>query len=192
MNSVIRTLQLPALLALTVLASTVHAQDAGTYQVETIVFAQPSAPISGNRAPDYTWADDAVMLEDTARSDVRKLDVTQHRMDREADKLTANGYQILMHQAWIQPADSNLKVAVHQGATLGEHYPIEAVVGLQRGEESMALGVKAWRHTGARSQDGQANTIVSEKLHQSRRLRLNEVHYLDHQSMGMLVRVTSR
>ncbi|GGD04296.1 CsiV family protein [Halopseudomonas salina] len=192
MNSVIRTLQLPALVAISVLASTVQAQDAGTYQVEAIVFAQPSAPISGNRAPDYNWANDAVMLEDTARSDVRKLDVTQLRMDREADKLAANGYRILMHQAWIQPADSNLKVAIHQGETLGEHYPVEAVLGLERAEESMALEVKAWRHTGTRSQDGQADSIVSEKLHQSRRLRLNEVHYLDHQSMGMLVRVNSR
>lgn len=192
MNSTIRTLQLSAFVAFTALANTVQAQDAGTYQVEAIVFAQPSAPISGNRAPDYNWADDAVMLEDTARSDVRKLDVTQFRMDREADKLAANGYRILMHQAWIQPADSNLQVAVHQGESLGEHYPVEAVLGLERAEESMALEVKAWRHTGARSQDGQAASILSEKLHQSRRLRLNDVHYLDHQSMGMLVRITSR
>jgi hypothetical protein len=192
MNSVIRTLQLPALLAVTLLTSNVQAQDLGAYQVETIVFAQPSAPLSGSRTPEYNWADDAVVLEDTARSDVRKLDVTQHRMDREADKLAASGYQILMHQAWIQPADSNLTVALHEGESLGEHYPVEAVVGLERGQESMLLGVMAWRHTGVRSQDGLANTVVSEKLHQSRRLRLDEVHYLDHQSMGMLVRGTGR
>ncbi|WP_373185420.1 CsiV family protein [Halopseudomonas sp.] len=192
MNPVIRTLQLSALLILASLGAAAQAQNASTYQIEAILFSQPSAGLTGDRTPDYEWAEDAVMLEETARSDVRGLDVTQHRMDREADKLKAQGYQILMHKAWIQPADSNLKVAVHQGESLGDHYPVEAIVGLGRGQEALQMEVKAWRHTAVRDQNGQGTRIISDQLHQTRRLRLDEVHYLDHQGMGMLVRITRR
>jgi hypothetical protein len=97
-----------------------------------------------------------------------------------------------MHNAWIQPTDSRLKVAVHQGERLGDHFPVEAVVGLQRNQDSLTLDVKAWRHMAARDQTDQNGTLVSEQLHQIRRLRLDEVHYLDHQSMGMLVKVSRR
>lgn len=191
MNRATQITQSVSLLILAFLATAAHAQSASTYQIEAILFAQPSAQITG-RTPDYTWADDAVMLEETARSDVRKLDVTQHRMDREADKLKAQGYQVLMHSAWIQPADSGLNVAVHQGESLGDHYPVEAVVGLQRDQDSLEIEVKAWRHIPVRGQIDQAGAIVSEQLHQTRRLRVDEIHYLDHQNMGMLVRVTGR
>jgi hypothetical protein len=188
----IRMTQSLLLLTLVFMATVTQAQSESAYQIEVILFTQPSAQISGGRTPDFDWANEAVMLEETARSDVRKLDSTQHRLDREAGKLTAQGYQILMHNAWIQPADSRLTVAVHQGESLGDHYPIEAVVGLQRSADSLALDVKAWRHIAVRGQTDQDSTLVSEQLHQIRRLRLDEVHYLDHQSMGMLVRVSRR
>ena len=188
----IRMTQSLLLLTLISLTAVTQAQSESAYQIEAILFAQPSGQISGERTPDSDWANGAIMLEETARSDVRKLDSTQHRLDREADKLTAQGYQILMHNAWIQPTDSRLKVAVHQGERLGDHFPVEAVVGLQRNQDSLALDVKAWRHIAVRSQTDQNSTLVSEQLHQIRRLRLDEVHYLDHQSMGMLVRVSRR
>ncbi len=191
MKPVTRTLQQLALLSLVLLAAAGHAQTGDTYQVEAIVFAQPSAPFSGNRTPDMQWADDAVLLDETARSDVRKLDDTQRRLGREADALGAQGYPILMHSTWVQPADSSLKVAVRGGEPLGDHHQVEAVVGLQRGPEAMQIEVKAWRHTGVGA-PGDAGQIVSELIHQTRRLRPDEVHYLDHQSMGMLVRVTRR
>lgn len=191
MKPVTRTLQQLALLSLVLLAASGHAQTGDTYQVEAIVFAQPSAPVSGNRTPDMQWADDAVILDETARSDVRKLDDTQRRLGREADALRAQGYPILMHSTWVQPADSSLKVAVRGGEPLGDHHQVEAVVGLQRGPEAMQIEVKAWRHTGVGA-PGDAGQIVSELIHQTRRLRPDEVHYLDHQSMGMLVRVTRR
>lgn len=191
MNALIRLPQLAALTLITVLATAAQAQSADTYQVEAIVFAQPSGAITGNRSPEPDWADNAVMLESTARSDVRRLDDTQHRMDREADKLRAQGYQILMHKAWTQPLDNSLEVAVHEGESLGEHYPVEALVGLERGQDSLVLDARAWRHTPVGG-DSQSSRIASEQLHQSRRIRLDEVHYLDHQSMGMLVRVTRR
>ncbi|MFT6431368.1 MAG: hypothetical protein ACJAXR_001140 [Halopseudomonas sp.] len=188
----IRMTQSLLLLSLISLTAVTQAQSESAYQIEAILFAQPSGQISGERTPDSDWANGAIMLEETARSDVRKLDSTQHRLDREADKLTAQGYQILMHNAWIQPTDSRLKVAVHQGERLGDHFPVEAVVGLQRNQDSLALDVKAWRHMAARDQTDQNGTLVSEQLHQIRRLRLDEVHYLDHQSMGMLVKVSRR
>lgn len=192
MKPIARTLQQLALLSLALLATAGHAQTADTYQVEAIVFAQPSAPISGNRMPEMQWADGAVMLDDTARSDVRRLDDTQRRLDREADRLKAQGYPLLMHSVWVQPADPDLKVAVHAGESLGDHYPVEAIIGLQRGQESMQIEVKAWRHSSVGAPGASTRQIVSEQLHQTRRLRLDEVHYLDHQSMGMLVRVTRR
>lgn len=192
MKPIARTLQQLALLSLTILATAAQAQMADTYQVEAIVFAQPSAPIGGNRTPDIQWSDDAVMLDETARSDVRRLDDTQLRLDREANKLRAQGYQILMHSAWVQPADRSMKVAVHGGESLGDHYPVEAVVGLQRGQEAMQVDVKAWRHTAVGAPGEATSRIVSEQLNQTRRLRPDETHYLDHQGMGMLVRITRR
>lgn len=192
MNPIIRPLQLVALLALTSLAAAAQAQAVSNYQIETILFTQPSGALTGDRTPDAQWADEAIALEQTTRTDIRSLDETQHRLDREADKLEAQGYQILMHKAWTQPAGGDLKVAVQAGEPIGNHYPVEAIVGLDHGQDSLEIEVKAWRHTAVGSQNDQTSQLVSEQLHQTRRLRLEEVHYLDHQGMGMLVRVTRR
>ncbi|MFN3580863.1 MAG: CsiV family protein [Pseudomonas sp.] len=181
MKSVIRPLQLALLLLLTFTAALTQAQSA--YQVEVVIFTQPSAQITGGSPPGFNWADQAIDLDSTARSDVRRLDSSRHSLGSDASKLSAQGYQVLLHQAWVQPEDASLAVAVHEGQEFDSQYPVQALVSLGR-ERLLEVDVSAWINSET------ASGVVTDQLRQKRRLRLNETHYLDHQSMGMLIRVS--
>ena len=53
------------------------------------------------------------------------------------------------------------------------------------------LKVAFWRNRSAAELQLQSETpLISEFLHQTRALRPGEVHYLDHQSLGMLVTIS--
>lgn len=151
---------------------------ADTYILEVVLFSQPSAQWQQAEPPHWSWADQATLLEQSARSDLRGIDSSRHQLQRDAERLTGNGYQVLLHRAWEQPADPDLQVAVHAGESRGDLYPAQGLVSLSS-QGALQVDLEFWLN---RDQG-------SEHLQQSRRLRLNETHYLDHQSLGMLVRV---
>lgn len=177
-----------ALLAATLFATSLLVQ-AEEYVVELLVFSQPGAQLMPAANPGHDWAERAVALDETVRSDVRSLDSSRHQLENDARKLENNGYQIKLHRAWTQPADEFLSVAVHQGESLAAYtedplYPVQGLVSLDR--EPLTAKVTLWlNHTGPSMAEP-----VSERLQTTRRLRLGETHYLDHRSLGALIRVS--
>ncbi|TVP90101.1 MAG: hypothetical protein EA348_06835 [Pseudomonadaceae bacterium] len=157
------------------------------YQVEVVLFSQSGSALY-SAPPDYRWADDAVWADRDNPADVRPVSDTLLRLNSQADRLRQNGNTILLHKAWVQPADGNLLVAAADGEPLDEVYPVQALVRLQR-DRFIELDATFWRnHINRESR----NLAASERLRDQRRLRLDEVHYLDHQSIGALVRVSRR
>ena len=76
-----------SLLVLATLVSTMTmAQSAGEYLVEVVFFGQPSASLVMGTPPDLDWSDNAVKLDETARSDVQSIDPTRFRLSQEARK----------------------------------------------------------------------------------------------------------
>lgn len=185
MTATTRTLLRP-LLGAALLATSLIAQ-AEQYLVELLVFSQPGAQLVPASAPGDDWSDKAVVLEETARSDIRAIDPLRHQLEGDARKLESNGYQIKLHQAWLQPADAQLNVAVRQGHTLaatqGEQlYPAQGLISLS--DNPLSAKVTLWLNHATAAEP------VSERLQVSRRLRLDETHYLDHRSLGALIRVS--
>lgn len=158
------------------------------YQVEIMLFSQSGSPLYSAPAPDYSWADEASWAEGDNTVDLRPVSDTLLRMTGEAEKLRRNGSDILLHQAWVQPADAELWVAAASGDALDEVYPAQALLRLQR-DRFIELDATFWRN-----QLDYANRRLdaSERIREQRRLRLDEVHYFDHQSLGALVRVSLR
>lgn len=179
-----RSLQLLVLLTLCSWIGLAQAQSQNNYQVELVIFSQPSAQLTPGTAPSYGWADQATKLSETTRSDVRMLDTSRHRLSSDAGKLSAQGYKVVLHQAWIQPDDKNLLIAVHEGQEMDAVYPVQALISLGR-ERLLEVDITAWLNN--QTQDRE---LISERIRQTRRLRLNETHYLDHQSMGILIRIS--
>lgn len=180
----LRSLQLLALLTLCGWLGLAQAQSQNQYQVELVIFSQPSAQLTRGTEPAYDWADRATKLSQTTRGDVRSLDSSRHSLSSEAGKLSAQGYKVVLHKAWTQPDDKNLVIAIHEGQELDGVYPVQALISLGR-ERLLEVDITAWINNQTR--DGE---IVSERIKQIRRLRLDETHYLDHQSMGMLIRIS--
>jgi hypothetical protein len=177
------------LLLLTTLLAAAPIAQAEDYLVEVVFFGQPSSPLVQGTPPDLDWSADAVDLASTARADVRSIDKTRYQLDSEVRKLEQSGYEIYLHQAWSQPLDNDLVVALHRGQADNGIYPVQGLVRLSQ-ENLTELQVAFWRNRPAAGLGIQSSSsVVSEQLHQTRALRPNEVHYLDHQSLGMLVTI---
>ncbi|MEH6388289.1 MULTISPECIES: CsiV family protein [Pseudomonas] len=168
------------LFSVTSLAS---AQD---YIVEVVLFTQPGSGIVEGPGPELDWKSDAAELDSTTRSNVRPIDESRHRLANEARKLSAQGSRILFHKAWTQPAGTPVAVTKGDDLTGFDLYPVQGVVSLSRAN-TLEADVAFWVNHETSSTDSQP---VSERLQQSRRLRPDEVHYLDHQSLGMLIIVS--
>ncbi|MGI3130979.1 CsiV family protein [Halopseudomonas pachastrellae] len=178
------------LLLLSTLLAVAPLAQAEDYLVEVVFFGQPSAPLVQGTPPDLDWDANAIDLASTARPDVRSIDKTRYRLDEQARKLEQSGYQIYLHQAWTQPLDNDLVVALHRGQADNGIYPVQGLVRLSQ-DNLTELQVAFWRNRPTAELGLQAATsVISEQLHQTRALRVNEVHYLDHQSLGMLVTIS--
>lgn len=159
------------------------------YLVEVLVFSQPGAQIVPGASPEYDWDQQAVSLGETTRSDVRSIDRTRYRLDNQADKLNAKGYTIRLHRAWTQPAESGLTIALHEGSNMASPnenalYPVQGLISLDG--EPLTAKVTFWLN---HASEAMAEPI-SERLQSTRRLRVNEIHYLDHKSMGLLIHIS--
>ena len=185
MTTLFRPLSALLLLILMGFAGLIQAQSNGGYIVELVIFSNPSAQLGAAEVPEFDWTDGPTQLRVTARGDVRRIDSSRYRLAGEVNKLQAQNYQVLLHQAWVQPEDPDLTIAVNEGAPLGDIYPAQALVKIGR-ERLLEAHVTAW----VTRQIGDAGQLVSDRLHQIRRLRLNETHYLDHQNMGVLINIS--
>ena len=183
------------LLALLLAAPLAHAQ---TYRVDLIVFLDKSAPNEQGNAPQAASLSRALELSNApalAASGIRLLPEEDFALGGEWQKLkNAKRYEPLLKLAWTQkdpPSEKGVALhlksgesfAVSDGA-LGSLVtaPVDGTVTLLGGQY---LHLQADLAYTTRSEDGARAWRLAER----RRLRRDELHYLDSPRLGLLVRV---
>ena len=148
------------------------------YQVEVIFFRQAGEVIPASQLAPEDWA---VGSQSIAAGSERGT-----ALNNEAAKLIpANGYQVLLHQAWAQPLGASpIKVALTAGNQAFGHYPIEGTLTLNV-DPTINLQATLWIN----QFDPQGLVTGSELLKQSIRLQAGKLTYIDHGSLGLLIRV---
>ncbi|WP_454255774.1 CsiV family protein [Pseudomonas sp. Marseille-Q8238] len=149
------------------------------YQIEVIVFRQAGEPVVASQPSPDDWATGAQPISGNERS-VTLSDV--------AAKLNpGSGYQVLLHKAWeqsVSPAPE--KFAFETGNEQFGHFPVEGIIALSQPERLVDIDADIWVNTF----DGNGLLSGSERIKQRTRLKNGELTYLDHGSLGMLVKVT--
>ncbi|MDH1261549.1 CsiV family protein [Pseudomonas sp. GD03944] len=174
----LRTLALLPLLLLSLLGPGLAWADR-LHQVEIIVFRQAGEPIPAAQPVPDDWAQGAL-----------PVDATQERataLNGEAAKLNpGNGYQVLLHKAWTQSLGSAPSTAaISTGNEQFGHFPVEGTLRL-----TQARFVDVEADLWVNQFDGSGLVTGSERIKQSSRLKTGELTYLDHGSLGLLIRVS--
>lgn len=151
--------------------------------VELAVFSQPSARLLPAQPAELGWNDAAVILDETANAEVRSIAPARYDLSDEMERLARQGYTLQLHTAWTQPLGMAVPVAVTEGDAAGSARA-QALVSLEQ-DTNLEAQIAFWlNHVTA---DG---SVVSERLAQTRNIRLGETHYFDHPSLGALLRVS--
>jgi hypothetical protein len=174
----LRTLTLLPLILLSLL-SAAPAFAEGLYQIEVILFRQAGEPIPASQPAPEDWSQGA-----------QAIDATRERataLNSQASKLSpANGYQVLLHKAWSQSlGGSASSVALSTGNEHFGHFPIEGTLSLKQAR-FIDLEADLW----VNQFDDSGLLSSSERLKQGSRLKSGELTYLDHGSLGLLIRVS--
>ncbi|MGQ7958829.1 CsiV family protein [Pseudomonas sp. SP16.1] len=148
------------------------------YQVELLVFRQAGEPVVAPQLAPDDWAGTALPIGDSERPTA---------LNAEAAKLSpGNGYQLLLHKAWSQNIGSSpSSVAVSSGEAQFGHHPIEGTLSFTQ-ERFADLQLELWINQF--SADGLLET--SEHLKIVQRLKDDSLTYLDHGSLGALIRIS--
>lgn len=173
-----RTLALLLLILLSLLSSTVAFAEP-LYQVEVIVFRQTTQQLPAARPAPDDWAQGAL-----------PIDPNQERttsLNNEAGKLTpANGYLVLLHKAWAQNIGASpSSVALSTGTEQFGHFPVEGTLKLKQ-NRLIDLDANLW----VNRFDDSGALSSSELLKYSAHLQSGELTFLDHGSLGLLVRIS--
>jgi hypothetical protein len=174
----LRTLTLLPLILLSLLGSSAALAER-LYQVEVIVFRQSGENVAAGQLPPDDWAENALPVD--ANNSLTPA------LTSAASKLNpANGYQVLLHQAWSQGlGDSTSSVAISSGNEQFGHYPVQGRISLS-GDSLIELDCDIW--VNQFDQSGALN--ASERIKQSRRLKSAELTFVDNGSLGLLIRVS--
>jgi hypothetical protein len=159
------------------LLSPLAGAETARFQIETILFRQGTPILAGQTAPD-DWANGAQIKASDSSS--------AKYLNDEASKLTpANGYQVLLHQAWQQTLSGTpVKVVLSEGAEQFGHFPVQGTLRLKF-DRLIDMQADLWVN---RLEDG--HPLESEHLQQKRRLKPGELTFIDSTSLGLLIRVT--
>ena len=111
-------------------------------------------------------------------------------MQETLNKLAQQGdYQVILQRSWKQTLSSQpLRVTLHEGkAQLGGHYPVQGTLTLRQSDDQVQAQAHFWVSQFA------SNGLLqnSQQLQQQARLRVGRLHYLDHTSLGLLVRISA-
>lgn len=165
---------LPLLFAL--LAPSAFAE--GLYQIELILFRQPGDPLLAGKTVPEDWAAGA-----------QKINAENQRTpalnDQAAKLAQADGYRVLLHQAWQQSlGESPSKMSLSAGKQQFGHSPVEGTVALTQAR-FVDVQTDFWiNHFGA-----EGFVTGSERLQQAARVKAGELTFLDHGNLGVLIRV---
>lgn len=148
------------------------------YQVELLVFRQAGEPVFAPKVAPDDWAGTALPITGNERPTT---------LDGEAAKLNpGSGYQVLLHKAWSQTIGSSpSRVAVSSGEERFGHHVIEGTLSFTQ-ERFADLDLELWINQF--SGDGLLES--SEHMKVAQRLKDNSLTYLNHGSLGALVRIS--
>lgn len=148
------------------------------YEVELILFRQGSQVLPASQPASEDWAAGANRLGMESQRSTS--------LDGEVAKLKSSAnYQVLLHQAWQQTLRANSeRVSFTSGEGSFDQYPVQGVIGLSLAD-TLELEADIW----VNQLDEQGLLLQSERLRQNRRLTAGELTYLDHGSIGALIRV---
>jgi hypothetical protein len=148
------------------------------YNVEMILFRQGSQPVMTSQPAPDDWAAGARTLNSQASTNPTLTD--------EAATLKASqNYQILLHQAWQQNVGgAPSTVAISSEDESFGHHKVEGTLSLKQ-VRFVDLDADFW----VNQFDANGQLSGSERLKQSIRIKNNELTYLDHDSLGVLLRI---
>ena len=152
-----------------------------TQIVELIVFRQSSESLLASRVAPDNWANGATQVTtDMLRST---------HLDHLVKKLTPdNGYQVLLHKAWLQTSNGpSVQVAVTEGPESFEHYPIEGTLAMEL-ERTSQVQMDFWIN----QFNPDATLLSSERFKQSTLVANDQVTFIDHGTLGALIRIQSQ
>ncbi|MCZ6711984.1 MAG: CsiV family protein [Gammaproteobacteria bacterium] len=138
----------------------------------------------------------------------RWLPAAQMLMLRDARLIDGRGgNRVLLHGRWLQPVPSRERpepIFIQAGSKLSLRYQLEGVIAITLGRYLHFRAQLSYREPGMGQRPvylparvGPMTEIValpgpvpgSMVLDQSRRMRSNEIHYLDHPKLGVIVRI---
>ncbi len=152
-----------------------------TQIVELIVFRQSSESLLASGVAPDNWANGATQVTtDMLRST---------HLDHLVKKLTPdNGYQVLLHKAWLQTSNGpSVQVAVTEGPESFEHYPIEGTLAMEL-ERTSQVQMDFWIN----QFNPDATLLSSERFKQSTLVANDQVTFIDHGTLGALIRIQSQ
>lgn len=166
------------------LASELKGQE-NLYTVEVVLFKQASPALNEEHWPealspiDFTDARLPVPNDGMPLSAKEELTRSNYALNNEADKLKRRGYEILYHNAWLEQFSPNT------ASTLLVVDPLGAFEGTVHIERQRYLHVSPDINYYLSDGAEQPGTVI--RMHESRRMRSEELHYIDHPVLGMLV-----
>ncbi|NVK39714.1 MAG: hypothetical protein HWE39_00595 [Oceanospirillaceae bacterium] len=183
-----------ALLALACLSLPAGAEEPW-YKIEVLVFAHTSPAALKEqdwRALEIPRRADAIELGNNGNGAYQRLPANNLVLTAEKNRLTEEAdYHTLFHGAWYQPvgdAASALPVRLRGGKLMPNNaYELDGYVTLDLDEylnihPDLYYSFKAPAGSGASD-----DKILSANLKTSRRIEVDEIHYIDHPLFGMLV-----
>ncbi len=150
----------------------------GPYQVELVVFRQAGDAVPSSQPAPDDWATGAQPLASDA--------LRATALDNQLAKLSQdNGYTVLLHKAWRQDiGETPVKIALSEGQEQDHHFPVEGTLTLS---QVRFVDMKADFWVNRFGDDG--FLAGSQHIRQGTRLKNGELTYLDHPSLGILIKV---
>lgn len=168
-------------LALLLTLCSTHALANDTQQLELIIFRQSSQTIPASQVAPDNWANGATPV---TREMLRST-----QLDHFVKKLTpANGYQVLLHKAWLQTSNgTSVQVAVSEGTESFAHYPVEGTISMEL-ERTSQVQMDFWIN----QFNPDATLLSSERFKQSALVANDQVTFIDHGTLGALIRIQAQ
>lgn len=152
-----------------------------TQLVELIVFRQSSESLIASRIAPDNWANGATLVTTEM--------LRSTHLNHLVNKLTpASGYQVLLHKAWLQTSNGpSVQIAVTEGNESFAHYPVEGTVAMEL-ERTSQVQVDFWIN----QFNPDATLLSSERFKQSALVANDQVTFVDHGTLGALIRIQAQ
>lgn len=149
-----------------------------TQLVELIVFRQSSESLTASRVAPDSWANGAIPI-------TAKMQRSTH-LGHLTEKLTPNnGYQVLLHRAWLQDSTNNsAQMAISEGEQHFDHYPIEGTLDFAL-DRTSAVQLDLWINQFNANQTLRS----SERFKQKALVPNGKVTFVDNGTLGALIRI---